>query len=244
MSPEFLHRLRHARLTRAEIRALVPALPPTATELDTLIEELVNTADEAAITSVALAMLAAQRPIAARHLPRVLPLIGSLDAVPAVAFHAQGEVVEALMSAVETGLMGWEREGTVLLVAAWLSRHREPVRELPAGLIPKARQLARAEALSREGFLPLFALAQVTANPGLQAVLESRITPPPPEVIATVRRYLIEELQHDPLAFLPEQADRVLSAGSSVRRAVAKVGRNDPCPCGSGKKYKKCHGAG
>ena len=22
------------------------------------------------------------------------------------------------------------------------------------------------------------------------------------------------------------------------------VGRNDPCPCGSGKKYKKCHGAG
>jgi preprotein translocase subunit SecA len=25
--------------------------------------------------------------------------------------------------------------------------------------------------------------------------------------------------------------------------AVAKVGRNDPCPCGSGKKYKKCHGA-
>ena len=26
--------------------------------------------------------------------------------------------------------------------------------------------------------------------------------------------------------------------------AVAKVGRNDPCPCGSGKKYKKCCGAG
>jgi preprotein translocase subunit SecA len=27
-----------------------------------------------------------------------------------------------------------------------------------------------------------------------------------------------------------------------VKRKVAKVGRNDPCPCGSGKKYKKCHG--
>jgi len=26
--------------------------------------------------------------------------------------------------------------------------------------------------------------------------------------------------------------------------ADAKTGRNDPCPCGSGKKYKKCHGAG
>jgi preprotein translocase subunit SecA len=30
----------------------------------------------------------------------------------------------------------------------------------------------------------------------------------------------------------------------TVRRTEPKVGRNDPCPCGSGKKYKKCHGAG
>ncbi len=29
----------------------------------------------------------------------------------------------------------------------------------------------------------------------------------------------------------------------TVRRQGEKVGRNDPCPCGSGKKYKKCHGA-
>jgi len=27
------------------------------------------------------------------------------------------------------------------------------------------------------------------------------------------------------------------------KREMPKVGRNDPCPCGSGKKYKKCHGA-
>ena len=28
-----------------------------------------------------------------------------------------------------------------------------------------------------------------------------------------------------------------------IKRTESKVGRNDPCPCGSGKKYKKCHGA-
>ena len=28
-----------------------------------------------------------------------------------------------------------------------------------------------------------------------------------------------------------------------VRRDEPKIGRNDPCHCGSGKKYKKCHGA-
>ncbi|WP_423784911.1 SEC-C metal-binding domain-containing protein, partial [Francisella tularensis] len=27
-----------------------------------------------------------------------------------------------------------------------------------------------------------------------------------------------------------------------VRREVPKVKRNDPCPCGSGKKYKQCNG--
>ena len=33
------------------------------------------------------------------------------------------------------------------------------------------------------------------------------------------------------------------AAVRTVRRVAPKVGRNDPCPCGSGKKYKKCHGA-
>ncbi|TFY99647.1 preprotein translocase subunit SecA [Ramlibacter rhizophilus] len=31
-------------------------------------------------------------------------------------------------------------------------------------------------------------------------------------------------------------------AGAGAGAAVARVGRNDPCPCGSGKKYKQCHG--
>ena len=33
------------------------------------------------------------------------------------------------------------------------------------------------------------------------------------------------------------------SSQPTQRRTGEKVGRNDPCPCGSGKKYKKCHGA-
>jgi preprotein translocase subunit SecA len=44
-----------------------------------------------------------------------------------------------------------------------------------------------------------------------------------------------------------EQARTAGSNGSAQettqRRTGDKVGRNDPCPCGSGKKYKKCHGA-
>ncbi len=37
--------------------------------------------------------------------------------------------------------------------------------------------------------------------------------------------------------------DEGAQAARAPAKAAAKVGRNDPCPCGSGKKYKKCHGA-
>ena len=33
---------------------------------------------------------------------------------------------------------------------------------------------------------------------------------------------------------------RVVAVGTTVVRSQPKVGRNDPCPCGSGKKFKKC----
>ena len=40
-----------------------------------------------------------------------------------------------------------------------------------------------------------------------------------------------------------ESASEPQQAKRTPIRAAQKVGRNDPCPCGSGKKYKKCHGA-
>ncbi len=44
----------------------------------------------------------------------------------------------------------------------------------------------------------------------------------------------------------PQQLHTNLGDGESAKpaRAEQKVGRNELCPCGSGKKYKKCHGAG
>jgi uncharacterized protein len=43
--------------------------------------------------------------------------------------------------------------------------------------------------------------------------------------------------------FFRDARERAL-APATVRRDGPKVGRNDPCPCGSGRKYKQCHGAG
>ena len=68
----------------------------------------------------------------------------------------------------------------------------------------------------------------------------------PPRSVATS----VDELEEAFQRRKRRELDQARMAGSGeyepvqqVKRAAAKVGRNDPCPCGSGKKYKKCHGA-
>jgi preprotein translocase subunit SecA len=68
----------------------------------------------------------------------------------------------------------------------------------------------------------------------------------PPRMVSTSADELEEAFMRRKRREL-EQA-RMASAGEAqqvqqVVRSQEKVGRNDPCPCGSGKKYKKCHGA-
>jgi preprotein translocase subunit SecA len=52
----------------------------------------------------------------------------------------------------------------------------------------------------------------------------------------------IERRQQQQQKELQFQAGPAQAEPPKPVRAAAKVGRNDPCPCGSGKKYKKCHG--
>jgi preprotein translocase subunit SecA len=56
------------------------------------------------------------------------------------------------------------------------------------------------------------------------------------------------EKPQDATQFAPEEEVPLTFSGGDgsapepQRRKTKKVGRNDPCPCGSGKKYKKCCG--
>ena len=75
------------------------------------------------------------------------------------------------------------------------------------------------------------------------------------EMNKTIRRDAVKVIlgikQAQPESLKPRQRPLTINAThgskSSLSRqqksGVKKVGRNDPCPCGSGKKYKKCHGA-
>ena len=59
--------------------------------------------------------------------------------------------------------------------------------------------------------------------------------PPVPGMAPAVARAFAEETSGAPQGGP--------SAPATVRKSGPKVGRNDPCPCGSGKKYKFCHGS-
>jgi preprotein translocase subunit SecA len=69
----------------------------------------------------------------------------------------------------------------------------------------------------------------------------ARASEPAPQRLPDVARQL-ERKQQRQQKDLQYQTGPAQAEPPKPVRAAAKVGRNDPCPCGSGKKYKKCHG--
>jgi preprotein translocase subunit SecA len=54
----------------------------------------------------------------------------------------------------------------------------------------------------------------------------------------------IQQQQQAPKKVMMSHGDEPVDHGgaATVKREADKVGRNDACPCGSGRKYKRCHG--
>ena len=61
--------------------------------------------------------------------------------------------------------------------------------------------------------------------------------------IDTFNEHAIEERRERELEELNMIGGDETSQATQVVRNEEKIGRNDPCPCGSGKKYKKCCGS-
>ncbi|MEM9556424.1 MAG: preprotein translocase subunit SecA [Acidobacteriota bacterium] len=70
-----------------------------------------------------------------------------------------------------------------------------------------------------------------------------RVVPMSPEEIAQRRQLEAQRMKQIFAASAAGRANAARVRPDTVQRDQPKVGRNDPCPCGSGKKYKKCHGA-
>jgi preprotein translocase subunit SecA len=125
-----------------------------------------------------------------------------------------------------------------------------------------ARNLFRMQILAPDG-TPIESveqLAQLHLNrpaPPVQQQLPMDVTnsapqeatppPPPPSVPTRAPHTTIDALEREFQRNKQRDLDAARSAGGTAtatqRRTTNEVGRNEPCFCGSGKKYKKCHGA-
>ncbi len=93
---------------------------------------------------------------------------------------------------------------------------------------------------------------EVPAAPPVESAVRELPPPPPPPAAVPVPTRVptttIDALEKEFERKKKRELDAARMAGAAAksepaqRNAGAKVGRNDPCPCGSGKKFKKCHG--
>jgi preprotein translocase subunit SecA len=174
------------------------------------------------------------------HLKEGIGLRGYGQQDPLVAYKKESfDMFEAMMTRFQ--------EDTVrfLFLMQIVGPDGQPVTEIPRRQAPEITGQTLPE--------PPAALPPPPAAPAVQgngahatpAAPPSRPVPVPTRAPSTTIDALEEEFQRKKKREL-EHARMSGANGSSEpgpqRRAGEKVGRNDLCPCGSGKKYKKCHG--
>jgi hypothetical protein len=246
MTPELHQLIIRSKFHVGAVRAVAALLPAEDAALDALVGERAQANDTYGFGYVVTAAVDAGRPVDARHLATGAMLIQNQHVLGCVAWHMQGEVPEPLLHAIEhTLLFPVVESAMLLLIADWCREHGG--RALPAGFIPHARHFARKTNLNTEALGYLLALAQIAGDAGLKSVVETHFVKRSPEKLQKARdsaRVLGEAFLNvcrGPIsALFPAAPPRVLAEKFTMRRAVARVGRNEPCPCGSGKKYKHC----
>ncbi len=96
----------------------------------------------------------------------------------------------------------------------------------------------------KEAYAMFMDLIQTIDREAVEMIFRLQVAQPPPaqQTQQTPTREIHEEATALGYAGNPEES-RTTGKKQPSKRATTKVGRNDPCPCGSGKKYKKCCGA-
>jgi len=240
LNEPWLDRARACAYTRPALTALGTQLPADDGELDRLLGLAVAGREAAAFTHLLLGALGAGRSVTARHLPEGAALFPEPGVLAACALRLKGDVGTALVEAVRLGRMGNEREAVGLLLAGIWGQRQKPEPILSPGVIACARTLARDARGNIWAQQCLLALAELTGNESLFAVLRDLNGEGDPQMARELQAALAMAADLPVLECVPDKAGREISSGFTMRRAVARIGRNDPCPCGSGKKYKQC----
>jgi hypothetical protein len=221
-------------LTRDPIVALAQRGSPS--ELVAALHIAVDRDDVRAATALALAAAVAGAKIPAPLVLRLGPDIEVMEHLPPIVAQVDGEPFDVLLELAGTGRLSWEREALVLYFAARLVRDTVP----PPSLTSRLRSFLR-EPLTVEAELLAGMAAALVNDAEVKAVAGGALLAAGNLGIA---RGLDEELwslfSEPAVNALREREWAPMGPVVTVVRAEPKVGRNDPCSCGSGKKYKKC----
>ncbi len=244
MTPELRDYVETHKLEHAAVRRVIEMLPEDPGELDDLIGRIVEEGHLMAFAFVITAALEAGRRVEAHHLRQCVSLVPSGEYLGHVFWRMDGDKVSSLMHALKTQIspVSVQMHG-LLAVAAWCRTHHDGV--LPEGFLTEVRKILRHK-MTRELDRALAgALAFYVEDPDVIAVaVESQGTALKNEAVKAAARRVAEAFvacyQTDIMTLVPEVNHLVATGRHHIRRVVPKMSRNDPCHCGSGRKYKHC----
>ncbi len=246
MRPELRQLIIRSKWHQSALEAVAALLPVDDLELDTLIADAVRGNDQAGFLFVTVAALDRERKVDAHHLAAGAMMMQDRYLLGCVAWHMQGEVPEPLLHAMMHSQLRPEVEAAaLLLIADWCQEHGG--RALPTGFIAHARTFARSPLIKPDARAFLVALALRTGDEGLLGVVNRCFANMPAdqaqkskEAARRMGDAYLKNCRSPIQSMMPTAPPKVLAEGFTMRRSVAKVGRNDPCPCGSGRKHKHC----
>jgi len=239
MTQSTIKRAQKCQFYRAALRELAAHLPAGDDELDRLLAQTVEARDDIAFANILFSSLDSGRQVDARHLAEGAIMLPNSTLVASAAMHCTGEVAEALVAAVESGSMKYDQKTTLLITAGiWCRERRNGV--APKSLLRSARTVARIYHDDIMIQTELLILAGILEDDDLASRLELIDLPDTHDIQRSITDRLIAECNQPVFTQVPDEPQHITPSGYTVRRAVARIGRNDPCPCGSGKKYKRC----
>ena len=169
----------------------------------------------------------------ARCLTSILPLANDVRGLPLLIHLTRNDRETALLEAVESETMSWERTALVLLFLA------DNCQDNPPGRLLAAMRILARQPLGPEAGILLGLAVRLINDPEVNKVADRYLTmmsllgeEPLTHQLDIIRQPSINDL--------PERDPAAVIEGRTIVREGVKVGRNEPCPCGSGKKYKKC----
>ena len=247
MNPEMRALIERESYCRATMNELAALLPKDDGELDLLIGDTVARSDQLDFIYIVMAALIAERPVQARHLRHGLILMPERWTLGVIATHMVGDIATPLAEAVTSVKLDLEVLAAAVYLAAWW-RQEHGGGKVSGPLLAAARSSARNRIQDPHVLMLFMGTAVLAEDANLKTILAKQWD-------AKRGKMTVEELakrsqegcvlmikgwSKPPRDMVPETASPTLAAEGTLRRSVARVGRNEPCPCGSGKKYKHC----